>query len=228
MSQNVQYSIPVWLKTVVAVLVILVGIQGFFLYRLHGDFVSEETLQAEGKSLPTSDPSGIQRPSTIFRAQGTMSGVVDPFMTDQEWNPLREIQKMREQMDQFWGDAFNHFEQSRPSSGWFNLEWPSRPRVDLRETEDAYHVTVELPGADASTIKTNLVGQTLEITAALDHQSEESSDDESMGKILRRERWVSRFERRIYLEHPVDADEMSSQFEDGILKVHLPKVKNDS
>jgi HSP20 family protein len=225
MRKDVPYKIPAWLTMVVAILVILVGVQGFFLYRLHRDSVLEETPQAEGQAATASTSSGVHRPGTLFAAPGTSPLVIDPFLADPDWDPFREIQKMREQMDQFFGDAFNHFEQSRPSSSWFDFEWPSRPRVDIRETEDAYNVTVELPGAEASTIQTNLAGQTLQITAALNKQSEESSDDESMGKILRRERWVSRFERNIQLEHPVDADKMTTHFENGILKVHLPKSK---
>lgn len=223
MSYNGQHSLPKWLTIVVAILVILVGIQGFFLYRLYSDSVSSELLQAKGEELPALGSSSGS--STSTPSSGAMPLAVDSFFQGQDWDPFREIQQMREQMDRFFGDALNHFGQSGLSNSLFDFEWPRSPRIDLRETEDAYNVAVELPGADASTIKTNLEGQTLEITAALDQQSEASSDDESMGKVLRRERWVSRFARKIHLEHPVDADHMTSHFEDGILNVHLPKSK---
>jgi HSP20 family protein len=226
MSKNGEHSVPRWLTTIVAILVLLVGIQGVFLYRLHRDYVAAKLLQPDGEGFPASNSTPSSNTSII--PKGGISLSVDSFFQDQDWDPFREIQQMREQMDRFFEDTLNHFGPGSARTSWFDLEWSGIPRVDMQETEDAYDITVELPGADASTIKTNIKSQTLQITAAIDQQSETSSEEKSIGKILRRERWVSHFERKLHFEDPVEADRMTTHFEDGILEIHLPKSKATS
>ena len=132
------------------------------------------------------------------------------------------MQSMREQMDQLFGDAFNRFESSDRFSDLFDMNIPASPRIDMRETSDAYEVTVEIPGADSSTIETALKEQILFISAEVNGQSKKSTE-EDQSSMLRRERWVSRFERSIQLPQAVDGNAMSSEFKAGILSIHLPK-----
>ena len=224
MNGNKQLELPVWLMPILVVLVILVGIQGFFLYRLTCDSAAlneVSDVNSEGSPpTPLAPESNLQDPLV---PEGISPLPAVPFLKQPDWDPFQEMQQMREQMDQLFGDALNRFEQSDQFSDLFDIGLPVRPRINLRETEAAYNVTVEMPGADASTIETVLEGQTLRITAVVDEQSEESTEDENMGSMLRRERWVNRFERSIPLSHPVDEGAMTTEFKDGILSIHLPK-----
>ena len=127
-------------------------------------------------------------------------------------------------MDQLFGDALNRFDSSDQFSDLFDTDFPTRPRVDVRETDEVYEITVDMPGAETSTIETTLEDQTLHISASVDQQSEESSKGESAGSILRRERWVSRFERFIPLPTPVDEASMKTEFKDGVLHIQVTKT----
>lgn len=224
MNNNKQLEVPVWLTSILVVLVILVGMQGFFLYRLTCDSAAvDEVFVVNSEGSPPTQLAPKSNPVDPLVPGGTSPLPAVPFLQELDWDPFQEMQQMREQMDKLFGDAFNRFEQSDRFSDLFDIGLPVRPRIDLRETETAYHVTVEMPGADASTIETTLKDQTLRLTAVVDEESEESTEDENMGSILRRERWVNRFERSIHLPHPVDEAGMTTEFKDGILSIYLPK-----
>lgn len=91
--------------------------------------------------------------------------------------------------------------------------WPS---IELRDTDDAIRVVAEVPGMRAEDIEILLDDSTLTL------RGERRSDAEDTERRVT-ERFYGRFERRIPLDHAVEADKVSADFRDGELTVTLPK-----
>lgn len=92
------------------------------------------------------------------------------------------------------------------------------PAIDVRETEPAYSVQVDLPGVAKEDVKVTIEGKRVSIEATA--RSEASADGE---RLLVRERSATAFARSLQL--PVEIDEAASQarLENGVLHLTLAK-----
>jgi HSP20 family protein len=97
------------------------------------------------------------------------------------------------------------------------------PAIDIRETDDALTIEAELPGIKPDDIDVTIDGRTLAIRAKTTKEQERK--DES-GRYLVRERRATNYFRVIMLPLEVDTESVQSTFEDGELKVTLPKAVN--
>jgi HSP20 family protein len=105
--------------------------------------------------------------------------------------------------------------------------------MDIDENDQAYLVTLDVPGVALESIEINVHEDTLTITgqrgSAESAGSEGGAADESRAsepvmKPLRRERAVGKFERKVQLTLPVEADAVTAKLADGVLVVSLPKA----
>lgn len=219
--------VPVWFTALLVVLVIAVGIQSFFLYRLYttaaGAELSYPSPPDNIAAVEQEEEAGLPEKSVLPGFESLQS---DPFFRDLDWDPLQEMQHMRERIDQLFGEAFSRFDSSDQFSGLFDADTPTRPRIDVRENDDAYRITVEMPGVNDSTIETKVENQTLYITGSVAHSSADRDETENRSATVHRERWVSRFERSVYLPEPVDVSKMTNEYKDGILHLNIPKKKS--
>jgi HSP20 family protein len=92
------------------------------------------------------------------------------------------------------------------------------PSIDVHETDQAYTVSAELPGIDPKDVELDLRDNA--ITLRGEKRSERKEED--AGRRYS-ERSFGRFERTIPLAAEVDADKVEASFENGLLKVTLPK-----
>lgn len=90
--------------------------------------------------------------------------------------------------------------------------------VNIRETNEAYTLDVVAPGLEKGDFKINLDGQTLTISAEKKTEQNEESD-----KHIRREFSVRSFSRSFTVNENIDADKINAKYENGVLKVTLPK-----
>jgi HSP20 family protein len=93
------------------------------------------------------------------------------------------------------------------------------PALDLYQSNDNVIAVVELPGMRKEDIDISLHDGTLTISG---ERTRESSNGE---KAERTERYIGAFRRSIALPTRVDADKVSATYQDGILKVTLPKAE---
>jgi len=99
------------------------------------------------------------------------------------------------------------------TAGLFGL-----PPADLKETAAAHLLAIELPGLTRADIDVSLDGDTLVVSG---HKSDET---ESAGARYRvSERRFGRFERIFPLPADVDRAKIEATFQDGVLKITLPK-----
>lgn len=93
-------------------------------------------------------------------------------------------------------------------------------KTDVRETETSYEVDVDLPGFKKDEITLELKDGTLTISAAKGLDKDEKGKD---GKYIRQERYAGSCSRSFYVGENVEAKDVSAKYEDGILKISLPK-----
>lgn len=91
-------------------------------------------------------------------------------------------------------------------------------QLDLSETDDAFHVSVELPGVDEKDIEVSISGGALSIRG-----EKRSENEQKKGDVYRMERSYGRFERTVALPAEVDEDEIQASFRRGVLEITLPK-----
>lgn len=92
-------------------------------------------------------------------------------------------------------------------------------RADIKETENEYIIEAELPGVKKDEIKIELYDNKLTIRAETKQERKEEKEN-----FIKRERRYGAFCRTFYLDN-VKEDEIKAKYEDGILKIILPKER---
>ena len=95
---------------------------------------------------------------------------------------------------------------------------PEQIRIDVQETDNAFQVSAELPGVKKEDIHIDVQGARVTLKAEV--QQQDSSNDE---RSLRSERYYGSVARTFELPGEVETDEASARYEDGVLKLVLPK-----
>jgi HSP20 family protein len=94
------------------------------------------------------------------------------------------------------------------------------PAIDVTEDEDNVVLTAEVPG---------MTKEDLDVTVdngVLTLRGEKKEESEDKGKDYHRvERRYGRFERRIRLPQYVNAEAIGASYQDGILKLTMPKAE---
>ena len=92
------------------------------------------------------------------------------------------------------------------------------PAADLTQTEDAYNLTVDLPGMSRKDIELTVEDHTLTLSGERRFEREGVSVD-------RQERVHGRFARRFNLPADADGSTVSAEFENGVLSISISEVE---
>ncbi|SPC39657.1 Hsp20/alpha crystallin family protein [Latilactobacillus fuchuensis] len=92
-------------------------------------------------------------------------------------------------------------------------------QTDVKETDQAYQLTVDLPGLEKKDIHIDYQNETLKISAKRDSFDDHSDAD---GNVVQSERHYGRFSRQFYLP-AVDRTKISAKYDNGVLNLELPK-----
>jgi HSP20 family protein len=123
-----------------------------------------------------------------------------------------EMERLQQEMDRLFGNA---------NPGHFEIG-PTFPAMNIYTNEQAEIVTAEMPGFKPEDIEINVVGETLTISG-----ERQDKNMESNAEYHRQERSYGKFTRSIELLFPVEADKVDAAFENGILRIHLPRAEAD-
>lgn len=93
------------------------------------------------------------------------------------------------------------------------------PKTDVRETQDAYILDMDLPGMADSDVEISLKDRVLSISSKKDASEEEKKE----GEWLIRERRTMSFCRRFTLPNDIDAEKVSADFAGGVLTINIPR-----
>lgn len=92
------------------------------------------------------------------------------------------------------------------------------PAVDLHETEEAYVIEADLPGMKKDDINIEVLEDTVTIQGVRNDETEEKREN-----YHRIERHRGEFKRSFRIPGGFDASAVKAEFNDGVLKLNLPK-----
>ena len=95
-------------------------------------------------------------------------------------------------------------------------------KTDVRETDDSYEVDIDLPGFKKDEVNVKLEDGYITISAVKGLDKDEKNKE---GVYIRRERYTGQCARTFYVGDAVTQEDIKAKFEDGILKVTIPKVE---
>lgn len=105
------------------------------------------------------------------------------------------------------------------------------PAVNVVEHADGFRIEVAAPGLKKDDFKLNLNHNNLTISAYKEERQEQPSGQSESGqqssggqeRYTRREFSYTSFQRTFMLPNSADADQIRANYEDGVLKIEIPK-----
>ena len=122
------------------------------------------------------------------------------------YNPFREMDELEKR---FFDEPFGFF-----SNGAIDAF-----KTDIRDEGDHFELEADLPGFDKKDIHLDIDGDILKISAERHSEHEEK---DKKGKFVRCERSYGSYSRSFDLSN-IKADEIKAKYENGVLKLNLPK-----
>lgn len=97
---------------------------------------------------------------------------------------------------------------------------PTLMRTDIKETDGGYELVIDMPGFKKDDVQAELKDGYLTITA---QTKTESEDKDEKGTYVRKERFSGKCSRTFYVGDDIEEDDIKAKFEDGTLKIDVPK-----
>lgn len=135
-------------------------------------------------------------------------------MTITRGNPWREMRTLREAMDELLEESFVRPSERQMERSERRLRLP----LDVYTTPEEIVIIASLPGLTADEVDITLDGDRLTIRGELQPPLENVD-------YLFQERAYGPFSRTLTLNVPVNTDEAEAVFENGVLKLTLPKAE---
>ena len=95
---------------------------------------------------------------------------------------------------------------------------PRTPALDVSESEQAYTVTLDLPGVAKDNVKVTIEGRRVQVEAQAAHRERKESD-----RVVYRERAASSYARSFVLPVELDQQRSTAKLDSGVLKLELAK-----
>jgi HSP20 family protein len=136
------------------------------------------------------------------------------------WNPFEPfpgVSQMFKEMETLRNTLFRDV-LPRDSDSSADRWW--QPSADIHEEPNAFVITVEMPGVSKENITVDRDGDSLLITG---EKKEEISEESKEKNFYRKERRYGSFERRFQLPENANSTEIKATFDNGVLKIQVPK-----
>ncbi|MEM6839291.1 MAG: Hsp20/alpha crystallin family protein [Cyanobacteria bacterium P01_C01_bin.120] len=130
-------------------------------------------------------------------------------------SPFAEFGTLQHEMNRLF-DSLSPFEGDR-----FELD-AFLPSAEMTETSDAIALSVELPGLNAEDVDIQVTQDSVSISG-----ERRSESNVSENGLTRSEFKYGSFRRVIPLSTRIDNTQATANYENGILKLHLPKVAEE-
>ncbi len=96
-------------------------------------------------------------------------------------------------------------------------------KTDIKDAGDHFELQMEMPGFKKEDVKAQLKDGMLTIEAATSTNNDQKDED---GRYIRRERFTGSCSRSFYVGETIKQEDIKARFEDGILKICVPKEEN--
>ena len=121
--------------------------------------------------------------------------------------------------DEFFANPFGMVNTAPAEEALYGKHSRNLMKTDVREMDNSYELDVDLPGFKKDEITVDLKNGYLTIGASKGLDKEEKN-----GKYIRRERYAGVCSRSFYVGTAVRPEEIGAKYEDGILKLSVPKA----
>jgi HSP20 family protein len=128
------------------------------------------------------------------------------------WDPFRELGTLQDRMNRLFNDQFGAITRDESLTGAFV------PPVDVYEDENSIQVRMEVPGIEEKDIDIRMENQVLTVRGERNFSNEEK--EENFHRIERR---YGSFTRSFTLPATVNADDVTADYDKGVLKIRLAK-----
>ena len=142
-------------------------------------------------------------------------------------NPLlddpifQHFQKLQEDMNKMFEEFNKNAFKGIAIDPAFEKSFSFKPDTDLKDKGDSYELKMDLAGMDDKSIKIDVKGNYLSVTA----KSEESKEKKEGDKIIHQERHVGMVQRGMTLPKDADTEHYKSEYKNGVLTITIPKKK---
>jgi len=123
-----------------------------------------------------------------------------------KWDLFRDLRSVEDEFDKIAGRAFSR-------DTWV-------PALDVRESQDRFDVTVDLPGLEPDDVNVTFEDGMLSISGKREFSAEDRGDTWH-----RIERSFGTFARSMRLPQTADTERIEATFDKGVLTVSVPKTE---
>jgi HSP20 family protein len=128
-------------------------------------------------------------------------------MAIMRWDPFAELDRMLDVVS------------GRAAGGGAERTITRGMPIDVYRVGDEYVVEMDLPGIDPSSIDIRVERNMLTVEAQAESTHQEADD------VLVCERRHVRYRRQLYLGDDVDTDNVHASYDNGVLRLRIPRVK---
>ena len=122
--------------------------------------------------------------------------------------------------DEFFDDDFPMIPMRSIRNPLYGKNAKNLMKTDVRETDETSEFDVDLPGVKKDDVQLDLKDCYLTISAA---KGLDKDQEDKKGKYIRQERYAGACSRSFFVGEGIEPRDVSAKFEDGILRVSLPK-----
>src|SRR5271155_3494935 len=129
------------------------------------------------------------------------------------WDPAREYLTLQDRMNRLFRESHNSegSEEALTTTGF-------APPVDIYEDEHNITLKIEVPGIDERNVDVRIENNTLTV-----HGERKLEKEEKEENYRRVERQYGTFTRSFTLPSSVDLEQVSADYDKGVLKINFPK-----
>jgi len=122
------------------------------------------------------------------------------------WDPFRDVKAVEDDLDKLMGRAYAR-------NTWV-------PALDVRESDDRFELTLDLPGIEPEDVNVSYEDGMLTVTGKRGFA--EGTKGETWHRI---ERSFGTFARSVRLPRTADAEKIEAAFDKGVLTIAVPKAE---
>ncbi len=134
------------------------------------------------------------------------------------WEPLREVEILRRQMDRLFDDLTPANRQ--PADSRVHTAWV--PAIEMKESDSDIVLRAEIPGVEAKDLDIQVTRDTVLISG--EHRYQKQTEERGH---FRSEFRYGKFQRVVPLPAQIQNDQVKADFNDGILTLTLPKLEDE-
>ena len=127
------------------------------------------------------------------------------------FEPYREFATLQDRLNRLFHNSLGDSQDSLTTSSF-------SPAVDVYEDEHAVNLKIEVPGIDEKDLDIRVENNTLTVHGERKFEKEEKEEN-----FRRVERQYGSFTRSFTLPQTVDSENVSANYDKGVLKISLPK-----